>query len=330
MRYALIISPALECFTEILMSVKSSSSRMRTSSSADSTSASADGRPCFSRSERSSDPALTPMRMGTPRAFASAAISRTLSWYLMFPGLMRRPWMPASNAIIAYRHWKWMSAITGIVACSAICWSAAASSRWGTATRTISQPAATRAAICCKVALTSAVFVVVMDWTRTGASPPTSTQPTRTFREVRRSVPMNPVYRPRIRPPGRADLLERVRQWPNHVEVEQRDEEQQQEGHDQGRDRQQAAHIDPALGELLHADDGQMPAVQGRQRQQVQQADEDVEAGEEEEQHIEGPRRDRLPGEAGRPHPPGGGIDVPGVPPENITPDPPESPRAGD
>jgi hypothetical protein len=64
---------------------------------------------------------------------------------------------------MAYFHWKWMSAITGIVACWAISLRASASSQCGTATRTISQPVATRAAICCRVALTSAVFVVVID-----------------------------------------------------------------------------------------------------------------------------------------------------------------------
>src|SRR3990172_8611258 len=81
-----------------------------------------------------------------------------------------------------------MSAITGIVACSAIPLSAFASSQWGTATRTISQPVATSAAICCRVAFTSAVFVVVIDWMRTGASPPTSTHPTLTLRDLRLSA----------------------------------------------------------------------------------------------------------------------------------------------
>src|SRR5438309_620915 len=172
------------------MSKKSSSSRMRTSESALSTSASAVGLPYFASRSFSSDPAFTPIRISTPRSFASRAMRRTLSWYLMLPGLMRRPWMPPSSAAIAYFHWKWMSAITGIVACSAIVFSAFASSQWGTATRTISHPAATRAAICCSVAFTSAVFVVHIDWTRMGASPPTSTHPTRTFLETRRETLM--------------------------------------------------------------------------------------------------------------------------------------------
>jgi hypothetical protein len=129
MRYARIISIGLECLTEILMSVKSSSSRMCTSFSADSTRASAVGRPYRSSSDASSEPALTPIRMGTPRSLASRAMSRTLSWYLMFPGLMRRPWIPLSRAAMAYFHWKWMSAMTGIVACSAISFRARASSQ---------------------------------------------------------------------------------------------------------------------------------------------------------------------------------------------------------
>ena len=104
----------------------------------------------------------------------------------MLPGFIRRPWTPPSRAAMAYFHWKWMSAITGMVACSAIALSACASSQCGTATRTISQPVATSAAICWSVALTSEVLVVVIDWTRTGASPPTSTQPTLIFRDFRR------------------------------------------------------------------------------------------------------------------------------------------------
>src|SRR5919108_4074070 len=227
MRYASIISRTFECFTEILMSVKSSSSRIRISERADSTRASGVGRPYRARRSFSSDPALTPIRMGTPRALASLAMSRTLSWYLMFPGLIRSPWMPASSAAIAYFHWKWMSATTGIVACSAICFRARASSQWGTATRTISQPAATNAAICWSVAFTSAVFVVVIDWTRIGASPPTSTQPTRTWRDRRRSAFTN------------SRLLEGVRDRPDHVEVHQRHREQQEEPGHQGRDRDQ-------------------------------------------------------------------------------------------
>ena len=85
--------------------------------------------------------------------------------------------MPASSAAIAYFHWKWMSATTGTVDFAAIATSASASSQWGTATRTMSTPAATSEAICCSVALMSAVFVVVIDCTQIGASPPIATRP---------------------------------------------------------------------------------------------------------------------------------------------------------
>ena len=65
-----------------------------------------------------------------------------------------------------------MSAITGIGESRTICGSASASSVFGTATRTISQPADASAAICAVVASTSCVFVSVIDCTTTGAPPP--------------------------------------------------------------------------------------------------------------------------------------------------------------
>src|SRR6185437_5424983 len=81
-----------------------------------------------------------------------------------------------------------MSAITGICECLAISGSASASSCDGTATRTMSQPVAVSAAICCSVALTSDVSVVVIDWTDTRASPPTGTEPTLIWRDRRRGA----------------------------------------------------------------------------------------------------------------------------------------------
>ena len=50
--------------------------------------------------------------------------------------------------------------------------SASASSVFGTAQRTSSQPAEASAAICAVVASTSRVGVSVIDWTTTGAPPP--------------------------------------------------------------------------------------------------------------------------------------------------------------
>ena len=61
----------------------------------------------------------------------------------------------------------------------------------GTATRTISQPAATRRSTWARVASASCVLVVVMDWTTTGAPPPIGTPPTMIWREWR-IAPMHP------------------------------------------------------------------------------------------------------------------------------------------
>src|SRR4029450_4828949 len=71
-----------------------------------------------------------------------------------------------------------MSAITGICDLRAIAGNASTSSCEGTATRTIWQPEAVNSAICCRVALMSAVSVVVIDCTDTGAPPPTGTRRT--------------------------------------------------------------------------------------------------------------------------------------------------------
>src|SRR4051794_41038529 len=79
-----------------------------------------------------------------------------------------------------------MSAMTGICDFFAIAGSASASSWDGTATRTIWQPAAVSCAICWSVAFTSAVRVVVIDCTDTGASPPTGTVPTMIWRDFPR------------------------------------------------------------------------------------------------------------------------------------------------
>src|SRR5215475_7815915 len=192
-RYALIMTTGSLCFTEILMSRKPCSSNSEHSHSADSTSASGVALPYFCSRRGSSEPALTPMRIGTPASIAARAISPTLSSnFLILPGLTRTAAQPASIAANTYLGWKWMSAMTGICDLCAICASASASSCDGTATRTIWQPAAVSSAICCSVALTSAVSVVVMDWTDTGAPPPTGTAclplPTTTWRDLRRSA----------------------------------------------------------------------------------------------------------------------------------------------
>src|SRR3954462_3195768 len=177
------------CLTEILMSRKSCSSNSEHSQSADSTSASGVALPYLASSRLSREPALTPIRIGLPASLAAFAISPTLSSnFLMLPGLTRTAAQPASMAAKTYRGWKWMSAITGICECRAISGSASASSVSGTATRTIWQPVAVSSAICCSVALTSAVFVVVIDWTLTGKALPTPTPPTWSCRVLRRGA----------------------------------------------------------------------------------------------------------------------------------------------
>src|SRR5918994_7458252 len=106
----------------------------------------------------------------------------------MLPGFTRTAAHPASMAAKTYFGWKWMSAMTGICDLRAMAGSASASSWLGQATRTMSQPDAVSSAICWRVALISVVGVVVMDCTDTGASPPTSSFPTRILRLTRRGA----------------------------------------------------------------------------------------------------------------------------------------------
>ncbi len=177
------------CLTEILMSRKSCSSNSEHSQSADSTSASGVALPYFASSRLSSEPAFTPIRIGVPAAVAARAISPTLSSKaLMLPGFTRTAAQPASIAANTYLGWKWMSAITGSCDFLAMTASASASSLVGTATRTIWQPDAVSSAICCSVALMSAVTVVVIDCTETGESLPTPTPPTSSWRVLRRGA----------------------------------------------------------------------------------------------------------------------------------------------
>ena len=163
------------CLTEILKSRKSCSSNSDASHSADSTSASGVALPYLASSRLSSEPALTPMRIEMPASVAALAISPTLSSNaLMLPGFTRTAAQPASIAANTYLGWKWMSAITGICDFFAIAGSASASSWDGHGDAHDVAAGAVSSAICCSVALTSAVSVVVIDCTDTGASPPTS------------------------------------------------------------------------------------------------------------------------------------------------------------
>src|SRR5205085_12220643 len=89
----------------------------------------------------------------------------------MLPGLIRTAATPASIARSARLALKWISAITGIGEKRTILGRASASSPFGTATRTISQPALANAAIWAVVASTSWVFVSVMAGRPGGARP---------------------------------------------------------------------------------------------------------------------------------------------------------------
>ena len=97
-------------------------------------------------------PELAPIRIGMPARFAAVTTCSTLSGPPMFPGLIRTAATPASIAFSASEALKWMSAMTGSGDRRTIVESAAASSFFGTATRTISHPAEASAAICAVVA----------------------------------------------------------------------------------------------------------------------------------------------------------------------------------
>src|SRR6266480_7467047 len=87
------------------MSVKPCSSNSEHSHSADSTSASAVARPYLASRRLSSEPALTPILIGTQAADAARAISATLSSNaLMFPGFTRTAAQPASIAARSEEH----------------------------------------------------------------------------------------------------------------------------------------------------------------------------------------------------------------------------------
>src|SRR3954471_13293258 len=285
------------CLTEILMSRKSCSSNREASHSADSTSASGVALPCLASSRLSSEPALTPIRMEVPWSAAAAAIAFTWSSKRrMFPGFTRTAAQPASIAANTYLGWKWMSAITGICDLRAIAGSASASSWLGQATRTMSQPEAVSSAICCKVALTSAVRVVVIDCTEIGYSDPTPTAPTCSCRVGRRGangaaggagIPRETLTTSSIR-----ELLlgehDRVDDVGHEQQPAPRDEHQRNHiGH-----RHELRHIHragvgapeqprAALLDGLPDRREDLAAVERRDRQQVEQEERDVHRGQE-------------------------------------------------
>ena len=95
-RYAWMLVPTSEDFRETQMSSNPQSSSRRMCPKALSTNASAVGAPYLASSSRSSEPPLTPMRMGIPRLRQASATARTRSGPPMLPGLMRILSAPSS------------------------------------------------------------------------------------------------------------------------------------------------------------------------------------------------------------------------------------------
>src|SRR3954462_5349183 len=81
-----------------------------------------------------------------------------------------------------------MSATIGTLAARTISLSAAVDSTSGQDTRMMSTPASSQRRIWSIVAPASDVGVLVMVWTLIGASPPTGTEPTMIWRDLRRSI----------------------------------------------------------------------------------------------------------------------------------------------
>ena len=112
---------------------------------ADSTSASGVAPPYFLYRSGCSDPALTPMRMGTPRSRASAATCLISASLRRLPGFRRSPCTPASSAASAISWWKWMSATIGTGERGTMCARPSAAASSLQVQRTMSAPAAASA-----------------------------------------------------------------------------------------------------------------------------------------------------------------------------------------
>ena len=101
--------------------------------------------PCFSYRRESREPALTPMRMGTPRSFASEAMALMWSGLRMLPGLRRRQCTPASRAASPIRQLLCTSATMGTGERGTMRARPSAASSWLHVHRTMSAPAPARA-----------------------------------------------------------------------------------------------------------------------------------------------------------------------------------------
>src|SRR5438876_5786365 len=199
-----------------------------------------------------------------------------------------------------------MSAITGICDLRAISLSASASSWDGHATRTMSQPDAVSSAICCSVALTSAVTVVVIDCTEIGWSLPTPTLPTMSCRVGRRGARTGggaagiPSMMESVTTPivllADSDLLtdpDRIHQICCHCEQDHGSAEEDDHHGDRGQlcvvdrpARRLAAQLAQPVPDPFVEHHRDVPAVQRQQRQQVEHPDEEVQAGQQQEEQL--------------------------------------------
>src|SRR6266704_3206800 len=224
-------------------------------------------KPCSSNSEHSHSADST-SASGVARPYLAS--SRLSSEPALTPILIGMPACPAARAMSG---------------------TASASSCDGTATRTIWQPVAVSSAICCSVAFTSAVTVVVIDWTETAAPPPTGTAcfplPTTIWRDLRRGASGSggSCGRPR------STVMEMIASLHdmNRIEDVSRDEKQpepDEQREDPDADRDQLPHVHQAgIGPAAQPGQpgprpfvdhhGEVTAVQRQQRQQVERADED-------------------------------------------------------
>src|SRR3990172_5948800 len=196
-----------------------------------------------------------------------------------------------------------MSATSGIRICFLISPSFSAASLTGTATRTMSQPAASSDQIWSSVASTSRVSVLVMDCTVIGASPPIMMEPSWICLVLRRGVIRWLLFEEAQEVDARQII----------VDGEHHQEQQQEEpdllGHFPLPKRELTAQ-DPLADE-----EEQVPTVQDRHGEQVQERQVDADhCGEESQAHepllglLSGHHRDPEP------PPPGGGRGAAGGP----------------
>src|ERR687891_2010757 len=152
-------------------------------------------------------------------------------------------------------------------------------------TRTISQPADASAAICAVVASTSCVFVSVIDCTTTGAPPPILTPPT----EICRALPI-----PRV------SVTLTLGGSPYVVGEADHEEHEHERDPDHGDPFVERA-AERAPPDPLDDREGDVPAVERQEREQVQERQREADQAEHENEVAEA-LVERLRGHLGDPH----------------------------